>query len=131
MLPFLYILSRCSLRCNTLSIFCIIYSFEKKSLLPPYRYKVSQKSYANTYATNTYTISCMAYHAMLQMFFNYPQSFPNLLRSEYSSHRNVFGRHLEKMKSRVKHEVIDSRLWLPQIPPGHTMAAWINISALE
>lgn len=31
MLLFLYILSRCCLRCNTLSIFCIIYSFGEKT----------------------------------------------------------------------------------------------------
>lgn len=53
----------------------------------------------------------MSHHIVSQIRLNAPQSFPNVFRSEHSSHRNLFEWHLRLMSSCVKSVVIDSRLW--------------------
>lgn len=75
----------------------------------------------------------MSHHITYQILLNYPQSFPNLFRSVHSSHKNLFEWPLRKMnkESHLKSEVIDWRLWLTRVPPGHSLATWINVSALE
>lgn len=75
-----YTLLRFYLWYNTYSIFSII-CFGGKNVLFLWLVQSFIEIIVNTYNINTCKIAHMSHHIMFQILCNYPQSFPNLLRS--------------------------------------------------